>query len=156
MSWQRKEDMAISEGHYPEGYRILASFGQCCFDSGRILLAARGADAVVVRRYSLEHWRNRMTSLAAEARLMRHLRHDNLLPLVDCFVMGTDLCLVVPIADHGSALDLIQVSLPSLTQQLLYLLHTICNVIPPSNLPYLALYDKSRLRAVQKLLSKII
>jgi len=49
-----------------------------------------------------------MTSLAAEARLMRHLRHDNLLPLVDCFVMGTDLCLVVPIADHGSALDLIQ------------------------------------------------
>ena len=40
--------------------------------------------------------------------LMRNLKHSNLLSCLDCFVVGHNLCIVTPLVDYGSALDLIQ------------------------------------------------
>ena len=39
---------------------------------------------------------------------MRNLSHENLLTCVDSFVIGHSLCIVTPLVDYGSALDLIQ------------------------------------------------
>ncbi len=39
---------------------------------------------------------------------MKHLRHTNLLTCMDSFVLGHHLCVVSPLMDFGSALDLIQ------------------------------------------------
>lgn len=39
---------------------------------------------------------------------MKHLQHVNLLTCIDSFVYGHSLCIVTPLMDYGSALDLIQ------------------------------------------------
>jgi STE20-related kinase adapter protein alpha len=40
--------------------------------------------------------------------MMKHLKHENLLPFIDSFITGHNLCIITPLIDHGSALDLIQ------------------------------------------------
>lgn len=39
---------------------------------------------------------------------MKHLKHNNLLTCLDSFVFGQNLCIVTPLMDYGSALDLMQ------------------------------------------------
>ncbi|KAK4008801.1 STE20-related kinase adapter protein alpha isoform X2 [Daphnia magna] len=103
----------IGEAGQLDAYNIIKSFGQC-FDSGIVLLATKkssqksGCSFLAVRKYNLEDCRKEICRFLKEIWLMKNLNHENLLACIDSFVIRHSLCIVTPLVDYGSALDLIQ------------------------------------------------
>jgi serine/threonine-protein kinase OSR1/STK39 len=86
----------------PDGYALLEEVGQGAF--ARVVKArcpAKGCQ-VAIKIMALENLSTSMEEIQAEVRTMKMSRHENVVDLFCCFVVKSDLWLVMPLMDKGS------------------------------------------------------
>jgi serine/threonine-protein kinase OSR1/STK39 len=86
----------------PEGYEIIQQVGEGAF--AKVLKAfcpSKGAH-VAVKVMALENITTSLEEIQAEVKTMKLARHENVLDLFCCFVVRSDLWLIMPLMDKGS------------------------------------------------------
>jgi serine/threonine-protein kinase OSR1/STK39 len=92
----------------PDGYELLEEVGQGAF--ARVVRARCSAKGVqvAIKIMALENITTSMEEIQAEVRTMKMSRHENVLDLYCCFVVKSDLWLVMPLMDKGSCYYLLR------------------------------------------------
>jgi serine/threonine-protein kinase OSR1/STK39 len=86
----------------PDGYVLLEEVGQGAF--ARVIRArcpSKGC-MVAIKIMALENLTTSMEEIQAEVRTMKMSRHEDVVDLYCCFVVKSDLWLVMPLMDKGS------------------------------------------------------
>jgi len=105
----------VNEDGWPlsaDGYELLEEVGQGAFAKVfRARCPSRGDDRdaeVAIKVMKLENITTSMEEIQSEVRAMKMNRHANVLHLYCCFVVGSDLWLVLPLMDRGSCYHMLR------------------------------------------------
>jgi serine/threonine-protein kinase OSR1/STK39 len=86
----------------PEGYDLVEEIGQGAFAKVFKASCKSKGVPVAVKVMALENITTSMEEIQGEVRAMKMNRHEAVLDLYCCFVVGSDLWLVMPLMDKGS------------------------------------------------------
>lgn len=86
----------------PEGFELVEEIGQGAFAKVIKTHCPSKGCFVAVKIMALENITTSMEEIQSEVKAMKLNRHENVLDLYCCFVVGSDLWLVMPLMDKGS------------------------------------------------------
>ena len=87
----------------PEGYTLLMEVGQGAFAKVIKAHCPSKDQYIAIKIMALENITTSLEEIQAEVRTMKLSRHENVLDLHCCFCVKSDLWLVMPLMDKGSA-----------------------------------------------------